>query len=331
MTKAEEGGGAPGPHYKPKLLVSGMCGRIGSRLAATAAARFELVNLDLAVGVDITDRDALRRIVARHRDAGSMIHLAAFTDVSEAHRQNGDRDAGCWRVNVIGTRFVTEACRENGIHLIHVSTDFVFDGKSPGARVETDAPSPIEWYGETKHLAERGVMNEERGWTVVRISYPYSGLADGGEGAGAEPGLAAGARPDVVEGIRARLATGIPVPLFDDQIITPTFAGDITEGLLLLARLRPDREVFHLTGSTPVTPFDLGLKIARAFNFDPHLVEPTPMAAHLKRDPRPRHARLMMSNAKWSALAQRHGLHPPLGIDEGLARVVRERAARRKE
>lgn len=311
---------ARGVQFRPKLLVTGMSGRIGSRLASAAAGRFDLVNLDLAEGTDITDRDSLRRVVARHRDAGALIHLAAFTDVSEAHRQSGQRDAGCWRVNVIGTRFVTEACRENNLHLIHVSTDFVFDGRDPAPRTEADAPAPIEWYGETKHTAERGVMNEERGWTVVRIAYPYSGRE-----APAPLPPAPAPRPDVVEGIRARLAEGAPARLFDDQIITPTFAGDIAEGLLLCARLRPDRELFHLAGSSPVTPFDLGLKIARAFNFDAGLIEPLSMAEHLKRDPRPRQARLRISNAKWSAFALRHGLNPPLGIDEGLARVVMER------
>lgn len=291
---------------QPKILVTGLSGLIGSRLATIAEGRAELVNLDLAVGVDITNPGQLWAAAAGVPEARTLIHLAAFTDVSAAHAQRGDKRGACWRVNVVGTENVARLCAERGLQLIHVSTDFVFDGAKQGAYVEEDAPNPIEWYGETKLHAERAAR-EAGAWTILRIAFPYS----------PEPSP----RPDLVRKMAAALREGRDLKLFTDQIITPTYADDVAQGLLLAARLRPEGELFHLVGSSSLTPFDLGLKIASAFNADERLVQPSLLEDYMKADPRPRQRRLRVSSAKWAAYATRYGLGAPLAIDEGLARV----------
>jgi dTDP-4-dehydrorhamnose reductase len=89
-----------------------------------------------------------------------------------------------------------------------------------------------------------------------------------------------------------------------------------------LARVPAGGEVFHLTGSTSLSPFDLGRKIAEAWNLDASLARPSSLGDYLKRDPRPRQRSLRMDNAKWSDFARRHGLSAPLDIDAGLRHVV---------
>ncbi len=294
---------------RPKLIVTGLSGLLGSRLTRLASPRFELVNIDITEGIDITDPDQVRKAIEPHRDAAAVVHLAAFTNVSAAAEQEGDESGTCYRINVIGTRNVAGVCEAAGLHLLHVSTDFIFDGEKEGPYTEDDSPHPIEWYGRTKGMAEREARNAPA-WTILRTAFPYV--------AGPAP------RPDLIRNIRQRLAAGEEARLFTDQIITPTFADDLVRGIMLLARTRPHGELFHLVGSTSLSPFELGRKIAATFGFDEGLVRPSSLVEYLKTDPRPRQRCLRMSNAKWSALARSNGLEPPLSIDEGLARVREE-------
>jgi len=291
---------------RPKLIVTGMSGMLGSEMARVAGDRFEMVNVDVTEGIDITDYRQLTDVVARHVDARAVVHLAAFTDVSRAYGETGDENGQCYRLNVIGTRNVARICSEHALHLIHVSTDFVFDGSKEGAYSEQDEPNPIEWYGRTKLEGEEAVRTA-RSWTIVRIAFPYvAGPAS---------------RPDLVRKIHGKLAGGQKVHLFTDQTVTPTFAPDIVKGTMLLTKLRPATELFHIVGSTALSPFELGLKVADVFGLDGDLVRPTSLAEYLEKDPRPRQRSLRMSNAKWTEFAAEHGLTRPLTIDEGLARV----------
>ncbi len=291
----------------PKLIVTGLSGLLGSRMSKLGQGRFELVNADIVEGVDITDPDQMRNIVEENNDADALIHLAAFTDVSAAFNQSGDTNGLCWRLNVQGTRNVVAACEEFELHIVHVSTDFVFDGAKEDQYIETDSTNPIEWYGQTKLDAENAVMDSPS-WSMARIAFPY---VPGG-----------GIRPDLISTIRGKLADGQTAPLFGDQFITPTFADDIIEGLFLLARIKPNGELFHLTGSTSLSPNDLGLEIAEEFNLDRGLVQRSSLADYLKKDPRPRQKSLRMCNEKWSAFAQEHGLPAPLTIEAGLKRCA---------
>jgi len=301
---------------KPKLLVTGLSGLLGSRIQSIASRWFDLVNLDITEGIDITNRDQFYEAVQSHPDAKVLVHLAAFTDVSRAYAQTDDKEGPCYRINVIGTENVAWACSQNDLHLIHISTDFVFDGRKEGSYVETDMPNPIEWYGRTKWMAEEAARRTNDR-TIIRLAFPYV--------AGPAP------RPDVIQNIYNKLLEGQELNLFTDQITTPTFADDIANGIAALARVRPAGELFHLVGSSSLTPFDLGLKIARVFNFDESKIHPSSIEEYMKKDPRPRHRRLQLSNAKWTAFAQRQGLNKPLTIDEGLARVVQAQPAPTKK
>ena len=292
---------------KPKLIVTGLSGLLGTCLKKLASSKYDLIDISLPGSVDITDRPAMLEFIASHGDAAALIHLAAFTDVSAAWKQRGQKDAACYRINVLGTRNVAEACKASGLHLLHVSTDFVFDGRKAEPYNEQDDPNPIEWYGRTKLLGEEEARSAEA-WTMIRIAYPYvAGPA---------------ARPDHIGILRGALQDRRPLKRFDDQYVTPTCADDVARGLLLLVETRPPGALFHLVGSGSLTPYDLALKVADAFGLDRELIRPSSVKDY-NRSPgvRPYQENLRISNAKWSEFARRHGLDPPLTIDEGLEKV----------
>jgi len=289
-----------------ELLITGGSGFVGSAVIRQAPQGTFIQNIDITEGIDVTDpRQVEQAVVAS--SAPVLIHLAAFVDVSAAHRQWGDEEGLCYRLNVLGARNVARACAASGKHLIHVSTDFVFDGESDQPYDEQSTPHPIEWYGATKHMAEEEVIASGAGYTIVRIAFPYTGYPS--------------TKLDLVRTLFGRMKSGETVRAFDDQIITPTYLDDVVDGLLLLAREPQRGEIYHLVGSESLTPYRLGLKIAQAFALDPCLVEPSRLEDFLKVDPRPRQRSLRINNDKWWSFANAHGLKRPLRVDEALERM----------
>lgn len=288
------------------VLVTGLSGMVGTRLAARLGERYELVDLSLESGVDITQPAAIADAVAEYPCAQALVHLAAFTDVSSAHLQTDDMASPCFRVNVLGTQNVVEVCRRRALPIIHLSTDFVFDGLRQEPYHEGCEMHPIEWYGRTKAFAEQAARAWERA-TILRIAFPFG-----------QPPLP---KDDLVATFRAKLAALQTLTLFEDQWITPTWLDDIADGIGQLLATPAPGELFHLTGSSSLTPYELGQKIAARFGFDPALVVPSSLSEYLKRDPRPRQRSLRMSNKKWMTWAAERGLRAPLGIDSALERL----------
>ena len=134
------------------LLLTGASGRLGTELRpllphALAPTRAEL---------DVTDAAAVLAYLRAHRPA-AVLHAAAYTDVAGAERE----PEGCWRVNVLGTRHVADACAETGAILVHVSTDYVFWGDADPSRAarggyrEDDPTGPVRnRYALSKLAAE---------------------------------------------------------------------------------------------------------------------------------------------------------------------------------
>lgn len=289
-----------------RSIVSGADGLIGSRLLHLHGGSHTLIPARLADVFNLLDRDSVFQYIERHASAAdSLIHLAAFTDVSSAHQQSGDKSGLCYQLNVEGTSHVVDACNEFGLHLVHISTDFVFEGTCESPIDESSTPRPIEWYGETKWLAEELVTATADHWTILRIAFPYF----------REPGV----RPDLVTQMRGKLSRGEPLYLFDDQIITPTFADDIADALIRMASLRPDGELFHVVGNDPVSPCTLGHAVAKAGGYDAGGIVQTFLVEYLKKDPRPRQRYLAVDNSKYRRFCAEHGWNGPLDLATALA------------
>ena len=285
---------------KMKVMVTGLSGLVGSRWRELSLEKYTLEGLDLTGGVDITQMAQVERIVG-DSPAEVVVHLAAFTNVSAAQAQEGKKQGICYQVNVMGTRNITQACKKYGKYLIHISTDFVFDGLKETPYTEVDIPQPIEWYGKTKYLAEQEVQTQLDNYVILRLAYPYQ----------ARP-----TRPDFLTNLTDKLRSNALPPQFTDHTITPTFVDDVAEVFDVCIRQRP-QGLYHMTGSSWHTDFEKAQIVKEAFGLTGEIV-PEKLVDYLKDVKRPYQKTMKLSNAK---------LQQELGIKmktfrEGLEEIV---------
>lgn len=267
---------------KPTIIATGLSGMIGNRFQELYGHKFDFQNLDLSEGVDITDEKAVME--AFEQTAGDVIlHLAAYTDVDEAHKQEGDENGPAYQVNVVGTKNIVKAANAYNKFLIHISTDYVFDGKKRKPYTEDDQPNPIEWYGKTKMLAEEVVREELQHYSILRTSFPFRSNYP--------------QKLDVVRRIINGLKEDNLSPMFTDNALTPTFIDDLCKVFFMFTLKRP-RGIWHATGSSHVSAFELATKIKEIYELPGKIEEATLEEFVKTHETRPRHKLLKMSNAK---------------------------------
>lgn len=264
------------------ILMTGASGLVGSRFVEMFGDEYEVGNLDLTTGVDILNEQSVRDYITAHK-ASALVHLAAFTDTQAAFAQTGDKSGSCYRVNVEGTRIIAKVCQDFGIHLIHISTDFVFDGSKKELYVESDERHPLEWYGQTKAMAEEEVEKSGATYSIVRIAYPYRAHFAG--------------KPDIITKIKNGLQASSLPPQFTDTTLTPTFVDDIMYVLKAIAE-NNKTGIYHAVGSSVLSPYDLAVAVAERFGFDKSLVQKGSLTNYLEHSPRPFSRYSGISNAK---------------------------------
>lgn len=191
-----------------KALVLGAAGQVGRALLATTPAGVEAIGLSRA-DLDISDRWKIDEAFAAHRP-DVVINAAAYTAVDKAEN---DRDAAVL-INAVAPRLLAEAATGAGARVVHISTDFVFDGRA-SSPYTPDAPiAPLGVYGASKAEGEQGVRATQPDALIVRTAWVY----------------AAGAANFVATMLRL-MATGNPVRVVADQVGTPTHATSLTRAL----------------------------------------------------------------------------------------------------
>ncbi len=199
-----------------KLLITGAAGQLGQALLPEARRQgWEATATDLA-DLDITDSRMVREALNRHRPE-VVVNAAAATRVDELE---SDPD-GALRVNALGPRNLAVACRRLGAKLVHLSTDYVFDGIKAGPYVEWDATAPLSVYGRSKLLGEEWIRQQCPDHFIVRTAWLYG-----------VPG------PNFVMAILARsrsLGPGEELRVVQDQRGTPTSTLALAPQLLALA------------------------------------------------------------------------------------------------
>lgn len=283
------------------VIGTGFDGLVGSRFVEMYQNDYKMTNLSLKTNVDITN-EAIVMAAINGNPAPTIIHCAAFTDTNAAHQQDGDTSGACYRVNVLGTRAVAAAAAATGKYLIHISTDYVFDGRKDTQYTENDEPAPIDWYGKTKLMAEEEVMKSGANAAIVRIAFPYR--------------AAFAAKADLL----AKVVTGIKektlYPQFADTLITPTFVDDLAHVFNLMIDKKPTG-VFHAVGSSSVSNYDFALNVAKTFKLDESAVQAGSLTEYLAAANRPYHRYLALSNQKLTSALEYHFAT----LDEGLAVV----------
>jgi dTDP-4-dehydrorhamnose reductase len=208
-------------------LVTGAAGQLGSALAACLAARgTPCESHDRRL--DVADGDAMRRALLALRPA-VLANAAAYTDVDGCERD----PERARRVNAEAPAALAALCRELGVRLLHVSTDYVFDGCGARPLREDDPVDPLSEYGRSKLAGERSVLAASPEFVVVRASWLF------GRGRNFIASVCARARQ-----VRDGEVPG-PLRVVEDQLGSPTYAEDLAEGLVLLLE-RGARGLYHL-------------------------------------------------------------------------------------
>jgi len=225
-----------------KVLITGAGGQLGRALVEELGRRdWEVVATDLPE-LDISDREAVRRVFAAQTPE-VVINAAAATRVDDLE---ADPDLAL-RVNALGPRNLATACRRLGAKLVQVSTDYVFDGSKADPYVEWDEPGPRSVYGKSKLLGETLVREQCPDHFIVRTAWLY-GL----------PG------PNFVNAILARAKAGRELLVVHDQRGTPTSALALAPQILALAATEAFG-TYHATCQGEATWYEFALLIlARA-------------------------------------------------------------------
>lgn len=238
------------------LLVTGGNGLIGSSFVESTKDRYTHVPLDIShpeQPIDITNAEQVAEVFKQHPDS-VCVHFAAFTDVTAAWNQRGDTNGIAYTINVTGTENIVKAALEYNIHLVHISTAYVFDGHNPEMYTESDTVNPIEWYGYTKAKAEECVLSQEGlTSTVLRIDQPFR----------TKPF----AKPDIVQKMAHSLHKDSAYPFFTDHWFGPTFIEDF---VIVLEKVIKQKltGLYHATSSEKWNDFDFAHLIARSHSID---------------------------------------------------------------
>jgi dTDP-4-dehydrorhamnose reductase len=267
---------------RKRVLITGSNGLLGQKLAQLLVhnADIDLIATSRGdnklsqvlpelhfISLDVADARQVEKVIAVERPT-HIIHTAAMTNVDACEE---DR-AGCWRLNVDAVRNLVQACEQYQVHLIHLSTDFVFDGEE-GPYDEEAVPNPISYYGESKLAAETLVRSSTCKWAIVRTVLVYGIVHDYG-------------RSNLVLWVKNNLEARQRIRVVNDQLRTPTLAEDLAMGCWLV--LKHDAEgIYHISGDELLTPYDMALLVAEYFKLEASLIEEVDASTFSQKARRP--------------------------------------------
>jgi len=280
-----------------RVVVTGARGQLGADLVRTCTEAGDEVIACGRAELDLTDRDSVLAAITSVRP-DVVLHAGAWTAV-DACESDPDR---AYRTNALGGRWVTEAARLIGAHVVHVSTDYVFDGTKAEPYHEWDEPNPQSVYGRSKLGGER---EADPSHTVVRTSWVC-----GAHG------------PNMVKTVLA-LRDEPELAFVDDQRGCPTFTADLAPAVRRLAVARLPG-TFHVTNQGATTWFGFVRDILDAAGADPDKVRPIATSDLQPARPAPRPANSVLDNAVWRLM----GLPPLPQYREPLERLVQELLSR---
>jgi len=285
-----------------KILVTGGSGLLGGKIAEMAQSRGDEVfsgyahnvpAFGKAVKLDLLDGPGISEKIVKIKPE-IIIHSAALTDVDRCERE---RELA-YKMNVEGTRVVSEASKQVGSFLVYISTDYIFDG-SRGMYREDDASNPVSYYGLTKLLGEAFCHGCIARSCVIYGNRPASG------------------KVNFALWLIERLKSGKRVPVVTDQFVTPTLNTDIAK-MILEAADRRLYGVYHLAGATRVSRYDFALQFAKMLEMDADHIFPSRICDLNWEARRPRDSSLDTSKAS-IMLANK-----PLGLDDSLQILKKE-------
>lgn len=289
-----------------KILITGSNGLLGQKLVellvsenieviatSKGSNRLSLKDGYIYDSMDITDADNIHFIFARYQPS-VVINTAAMTNVDQCEIDH----KGCQLLNVEAVKNLIDACGKISAHLIHLSTDFVFDG-TKGSLTEEDQPNPISFYGHSKLTSEKLVIESTLKWSIIRTILVYGVAQDM-------------SRSNIILWVKRSLESGKEIQVVNDQWRTPTLAEDLAWGCYLVAK-NGVRGIFHISGDEMITPYQLALKTADFFELDKSLIKETNVSEFTQPAKRPPRTGFIIDKVR-KVLG-----FEPKSIEEGLA------------
>ena len=294
---------------KMKVMVFGANGLVGQKLIKEMNSSYEII----AVGkgtktfngekeieyhqADITDSARVNELL-RKIEPGVVVNAAAYTDVDgcEANKEK------CWKVNVEGVENIARVARLINTKLIHISTDYVFDGKN-GPYPEDYQPSPTTYYGKAKLASETVVIGSNTRYAIIRTNVVY--------------GKAYPAKASFVRWVTDELSAGRRINVVNDQFNNPTYANDLAACILRIIQLDAEG-LYNYAGADYLNRFEFAQKIAEKFGYSPNLILPIKTKDLGQLAKRPQNGGLKTEKAR-----DRLGLKI-LGINHGLEMMLQE-------
>ncbi|MDD5342129.1 MAG: dTDP-4-dehydrorhamnose reductase [Patescibacteria group bacterium] len=219
-----------------KLLIIGHKGMLGTALKEVLKGH-QLVLWDLPE-YNITDETIIDKMVAENPEV--VINVAAFTDVDGAEKHKKEAKA----VNADGVAILAEGCEQLNTPLIHISTDYVFDGQTTDGYREDDPPKPINTYGKTKAEGEKKLRKITEAYFLVRTQGLY-----GPNG------------KNFVDTMLEKGKAGGEIKIVSDQFIRPTYTFDLARAIAVLIDTQPDYGIYHLVNEGTVSWYEFAKKI----------------------------------------------------------------------
>lgn len=273
-----------------KILITGSNGLLGQKLVEListkndhliATAKSKLV-INLPQGefhpLDITRLEAVENVM-RKTKPDTIINTAAMTQVDQCETEKEK----CWLNNVTAVENLVTVCTKTTTRLIHVSTDFIFDG-TQGPLDESAKPNPLSYYGESKLAAELVIQKSNIDWAILRTVLVFGVTKDM-------------SRSNIVLWVKKSLEEGKTINVVNDQWRTPTLAEDLAMGCYLAAQKKA-KGIYNISGYEMMTPYDIAIKTAEFFGLDKSLIKQTDSTQFKQPAARPPKTGFIIDKAK---------------------------------
>lgn len=232
-----------------RILILGALGQLGSEIKFLSKDKSEHdFFFTSKKDINISDKNEIKTFVLNN-SIEAIINCAAYTKVDLAE----DNEALAYEINAYGVRNIVDICQENNVKLIHISTDYVFDGTSNKAYTETDTCNAIGVYGKSKLLGETYILDSSCKAAIVRTSWLYSSLS-----------------ANFMKTIIKLAETKKQISVVLDQYGSPCYARDLAAHLLLLVvnlgSQKHQQEIYHYSNQGVASWYDFAHSINRIAN-----------------------------------------------------------------
>jgi dTDP-4-dehydrorhamnose reductase len=261
-----------------KVLVTGGRGQLAKCIKMASKRRADLnISFEDSSLFDITNSSQMRVYLSKNKGFEFLINCAAYTNVDLAEK-NKDK---AYQVNAEGAEKLAKLCKEFNIKLVHISTDFVFDGSNTRPYKETDVPNPSSVYGASKLQGEKNIMERLSSYFIIRTSWLYSEFGS-----------------NFVKTILRLADTQKEIKVVSDQIGSPTNAHDLADFLLEIISINSTNYgTYHFSNTGETSWYGFAEEVFRICNVSADL-RPISSSAYASLANRPKYSVLDTKKVK---------------------------------